>query len=232
MRDRPDSKLGSSHSSVNDCWNKIGVYGDASCKELKQNTHCRNCPIYSAAAVSLLDRDLPAGYLSEWSDHFAQSRVTKELDTHSVFIFRIGGEWLAFPTLALDEVTELRSIHSLPHQRSGITLGLANMRGELLICVSLGKMLGLEKPDSPKREQGGAVHKHLMVIGHGGHRVVFPIDEAHGIRRYHSRELKAVPATIAKAAASYTKAMLPWRNRAVGCLDDELVLHTLNRSVA
>ncbi len=38
--------------AIDDCWNRIGVRGDGSCPELKRHIHCRNCPVYSAAAAS------------------------------------------------------------------------------------------------------------------------------------------------------------------------------------
>src|ERR1700720_4207925 len=95
---------GQTHIVVNDCWNSIGVGGDGSCVELKQHVHCRNCPTYSAAALSLLDRDLPEAYQSDWADHFAQAKPPQEPDTHSAIIFRVGPEWFAFPTLLFEEI--------------------------------------------------------------------------------------------------------------------------------
>src|ERR1700674_3487561 len=133
MRERLNGEPEQTRIVVNDCWNRIGVGGDGSCVELEQHVHCRNCPIYSAAALSLLDRDLPDAYQSDWADHFAQAKPSREADTHSAIIFRIGPEWFAFPTLLFDEIAELRTIHSLPHQRSGAVLGLVNVRGELII---------------------------------------------------------------------------------------------------
>jgi hypothetical protein len=41
-----------------------------------------------------------------------------------------------------------------------------------------------------------------------------------------------VPATIARSATSFTKGLLVWRDRMVGCLDEELVIQALNRSLA
>ena len=49
-----------------DCWNRIGVYGDRSCPELSTFVHCRNCPVFAAAARSLLRPPRPEGYLAEW----------------------------------------------------------------------------------------------------------------------------------------------------------------------
>ena len=36
---------------VSDCWNKIGVNGDGTCRELVKFIHCRNCPVYSSAGT-------------------------------------------------------------------------------------------------------------------------------------------------------------------------------------
>ena len=123
---------GDRRSTINDCWNRIGVRGDGSCPELEQYAHCRNCPVYSAAALTLLDRELPAGYAGRMDRPFRRTQEARRSRIlHSAIIFRIGAEWFALPTLALDEVAELRTIHSLPHRRSGVVLGLVNVRGEL-----------------------------------------------------------------------------------------------------
>jgi len=231
MREGLSGEPGQTHIVVNDCWNRIGVGGDSSCVELKQHVHCRNCPTYSAAALSLLDRDLPDAYQSDWADHFAQAKSTQEPNTHSAIIFRIASEWFAFPTLLFDEIAELRTMHSLPHRRSGSVLGLANVRGELIICVSLGRMFGLGEGVSRKSDRSSAQGR-LVVIRHEGGRTAFPVDEVQGTHRYHSRELRSAPATVVKAAAAYTKALLPWRDKIVGCLDDQLIVQMLNKSVA
>jgi chemotaxis-related protein WspD len=219
MPDLQSGETSGTGTTINDCWNKIGVGGDASCPILQQHAHCRNCPVYSAMAVTLLDRELPTEHLTDWTDHFAQGRPAEESDTHSAMIFRIGAEWFAFPTLLFDEVAELRTVHSLPHRRNSVVLGLVNVRGELIICVSLGRMLGLVDTTSPKPDRSGSMDGRLVVIRHEGGRTAFPVDEIQTIHRYHSRELKGVPATIVKAAATYTRALLPWRGKLVGCLD-------------
>lgn len=213
---------------VHDCWNKIGVGGDASCPELRQYVHCRNCPVYSAAAKALLRRELPEGYLQDATTYFAQKISAEEDDTHSIVIFRIGSEWMALPTNAFQEVADNCPLHSLPHHRGGALLGLANVRGELLLCASLAKLLGVEE-DSPAKQ--GAASRHMLVIRHKGWRLIFPVDEVHGTHRYSRRELKKIPETLSKAQTAYTKATLTWRNLTVGCLDEELLFQALNRSM-
>jgi chemotaxis-related protein WspD len=211
------------------CWNEIGVYGNATCKELQQVVHCRNCPIYSKAGVQLLDRPLPPEYRRAWSGHFAQARKLASPAKHSALLFRISSEWLALPTPAFQEVAERRPVHSLPHRRQGIALGLVNVRGELLICVSLGHLLGLAR--GPLRETPRTTYDRLLVAKWDGHRFVFPADEVRGILRFHTAELHEPPATLAKSKLSYTKGILHWQDRTIGLLDADLLFSSLNRSL-
>src|SRR5258706_164913 len=127
---------------------------------------------------------------------------------------------------------DLRPIHSLPHRRSDVMLGLANVRGELLVCVSLGQVLGLEQPAEANREIRRGAHPRLLVIRHDNVRSACPVDEVHGVHRVRSREMKDVPTTVARATATYSKAILSWKGVSVGLLDDELLCYTLQRSVA
>ena len=224
-------------ASIVDCWSRIGVYGDGSCVELPRHVHCRNCPVYSAAAIRLLDRnetvDGPDDALANATRLFALERADARRNNQSAFLFRIGSEWLALPTDVLDEVAELRVIHSLPHRRSGVVLGLANVRGELLVCVSLAQLLGIDALVESSGARGQrAVQRRLLVARRVGSRVAFPADDVHGIERFDDSEIGPVPATVAKASASYSKAMLSWREHAVGLLDEELLFHSLYRSLA
>ncbi len=217
---------------IDACWSKVGVHGDGTCTDLQEHVHCRNCSQYMAAAAALLERDLPPNYLDEWTHHFAGEHRFDAPDTESIVVFRIGDEWLGLPTAAFSEFVDLRPVHSLPHRRNGNLLGLTNVRGELLICVSLNNVLGIEKQAQIQKRPEHAVYSRLVVIHDKDSRIVFPVDEVHGIHRYSAGELKDVPATVAKAAARYTRAMLPWNDRAIGCLDDQLLFYALNRSLA
>jgi chemotaxis-related protein WspD len=80
------------------CWNRIGVWGDATCVELNEAVHCQNCPVYAAAGRSLLDREAPSGYLSEWTHVVAGENQDRVFDTVSALVFRLQKEWLALPT--------------------------------------------------------------------------------------------------------------------------------------
>ena len=206
--------------------------GDGSCRELEKHVHCRNCSVHAAAASLLLDRDVPRAFLEESTAHFSEGRSIEERDTGSIVVFRIGDEWLGLPTAAFSEFVDMRTTHSLPHRRNGILLGLTNVRGELLVCVALGRVLGIAQETITDKRHRRAIYRRMVVIRDKDVRVVFPVDEIHGIHRFRPEELTEVPATVAKATATYTKAMLPWEDKAVGCLDDQLLFYTLNRSLA
>ena len=214
---------------VADCWNQIGVAGDGSCAQLPKVGHCRNCPVYAAAGAQLLDRVPPPDYRREWTEHFSREKNRATPGKNSVVIFRLGAEWLALPTRSFQEVAERRRVHSLPHRRHGVVLGLINVRGELLICVSLGRLLGIDRGTGA--DKSPAIHHRLVVAEWQGNVLAFPVDEIHGIHRYHAEELKPAPATVAKANASFTFGLLAWQDQMVGCLDAELVFATLNRSL-
>ena len=217
---------------INDCWNKIGVWGNADCPELKKHIHCRNCPTYSTAATHLLNGMPPSHYLDEWTNFIAQERQVKESDTHSALIFCVGSEWLALSTKVFKEVANFKMIHSLPHRRKDIVLGIVNIRGELLICVSLLQALGLEKARETGRDKSHVTRHRLLVINDEGKRLAFPVDEVGGIHHFSPKEVKEVPSTIARATAVHTTGVLSWQNRSVGCLDAQLLFYTLNKGLS
>jgi chemotaxis-related protein WspD len=227
------------------CWRRIGVGGDASCPELPGHVHCRNCPSHSSAASALLSRAPPDDYLAEWTGHVARGRTLSGVSLGapregegeaaaplSLMIFRVAGEWLALPTRVLEEVTEPSPLHTLPHRRSGVVLGVTNIHGALLICVSLAMLLGLAPEAAPRQNRPGAAKRRMLVIGRDSGRFVFPADEVHGIHRCGPGALRPAPATVARAAGGYTREVLPWQGRMVGCLEPDLLLDSLNRNVA
>jgi len=214
---------------IDACWNSIGVYGDSSCGELPKFVHCRNCPVHSKAGVQLLDRALPAGYRQNWTAHYAQDKMRAKTARISVLLFRLSTEWLALPTHAFQEVAERRLIHSLPHRRQAIVLGLANVRGELVICVSLGRAVGVE--NTATRPNLRTIYDRLLVARWDGQRIAFPVDEVHGIHRFEQQHLKPPPATVSKSPQTYSRGVFQWQQHAVGFLDAELLFSSLNRSL-
>jgi chemotaxis-related protein WspD len=217
-------------AQVYDCWSTIGVTGNGTCRELQKFVHCRNCPVYSAAGIQLLDRPMPTEYRRERTGHYAERKKVTQPAKISVLVFRLGPEWLALPTSAFQEVAERRSMHSLPHRGGSIVLGLVNVRGELLICVSLARLLGLVAEAT--RGKSLTIFDRLLVINWDGKRITFPVNEVHGVQRFNREEIKEPPATITKSTLTYTRGIFVWRERSIGFLDPDPLFSTLNRNLS
>jgi chemotaxis-related protein WspD len=224
---------------LDDCWRRIGVHGDRSCPELARHIHCRNCPAYAAAGRRVLDTPMPAQYREEWAGQLAQPITRPERHTGSAIVFRVGVEWFGIATELCSGILPERGIHSLPHRQGGAVLGLANVEGTLVLCISLAAILGLAPEAGPgaglpdpraaasasARTPGGAARLLVMTSPEG--RLAMPIQEAHGVCRFRERDLHAVPATLAKCQANHTRAVLPFPDRAVGLLDTESLFRSL-----
>jgi len=230
MTERPDAPRRLDRV-LDDCWNRIGVRGDGSCPELRRYVHCYNCPVFSAGAAQMLDADAPGSYFADRTAHFAESAPADESATRSVVIFRVASEWLALSTSVVVEVATLQAIHSLPHRPNGVVLGLASVRGELVVCVSLGRVVGADAIGAVKAAPGATAFRRMLVLRRDALRVACPVDAVHGIHRFRPSELTDVPSTVAKATVTYSTAVLPWQGHSVGTLDDELLFYTLRRSL-
>ncbi|MBU6961150.1 chemotaxis protein CheW [Pseudomonas sp. CVAP len=211
--------------AIDDCWNRIGIHGDKSCPLLIEHVHCRNCAVYSAAATRLLDR-----YALQQDDR-AQVSTAVEADvvTRSLLMFRLGEEWLALATRSLVEVAPMQAIHSLPHQRSRALLGVANVRGALVACLSLVELLGLEATTGVA--SGVRIMPRMLIIAAHGGPVVVPVDEVDGIHAIDERILDAASRSGEQASAKYTRGVLQFRGRSLRWLDEEQLLSAVTRSL-
>ncbi|WP_136477866.1 chemotaxis protein CheW [Pseudomonas sp. DG56-2] len=207
-------------SAIDDCWNRIGVRGDKSCPLLVEHIHCRNCDVYASAATRLLDR------YSLSQDAHQQVQVQERRATRSMLLFRLGEEWLALATRCLVEVAPLQPVHSLPHQRSRVLQGVANVRGALVPCLSLADLLGLEV--QAEVNASGRIMPRMLILAAAGGSVVVRVDEVDGI---HGIDPELVHHEHSEAAR-FTAAVLQWRERSVRVLDEEQVLSAVNRSLS
>lgn len=214
-----------------DCWQQIGVWGNGSCAELAAHLHCRNCPTYAAAAMRLLDARPPADYRREWTMHLAERAEATAAGT-PVLVFRIGDEWLALAIAVMEEVGETRPIHSLPHRRGSVLLGVVNVRGELLACVSVGRLLGVEKGRGAGELLPAKSAGRMLVVSHGGERFAFPVTEVRGVQHLGlpDEPVPGGPDDQVMGAAGRSRVL--WRGRSVCCLDEEKLFAALNRSLA
>jgi chemotaxis-related protein WspD len=228
-RREPKAADGHGPAEIVDCWKTIGNEGDGTCPDLQSIVHCRNCAAYAGAGARLLDRPMPADYRRERTEHFAARRRTAG-GRISALAFRIGTAWLCLATTVLQEVAECRAIHSIPHRRNRSILGLVNVRGELLLCVSVGWLLGLVPGDGIREPRGNS--RRLLVVAWEGKRLAFPADEVHGIIRFQREQVSDPPSTVGKGSRTFTQGMLSWEGRTIAILNAGLLLSTLNQSLS
>jgi len=213
--------------AIDDCWNRIGIHGDRSCPLLAEHIHCRNCSVYSSAATRLLDR---YALTQEHRTQVQGGEQASEITTRSILVFRLGEEWLGLPTRCLVEVATLQAIHSLPHQRSRALLGVANVRGALVACLSLVELLGLD--NTLVAVQSTRVMPRMLIVAAQGGPVVVPVDEVDGIHAIDQRELDAASTSGEHATARFTRGVLQWKSRSLRLLDEEQLLSAVNRSLS
>lgn len=222
------SSLGGELPSVDDCWNRIGVRGDRSCPKLAEYIHCRNCPVHAAAAISLLDRYALNSETADLAPLASPEPAVEAGSPH--LIFRLGEEWLGLPTRALAEVAPACVVHSLPHQRSPALLGVANVRGTLVACISLAELLGLDTRTAAR--DGARIVPRMLILAAVGGPIISPVDEVDGI---HELDEKAVVEASSQSHAAndrFTRGVMQWRRRSIRLLDQEALLDAATRSLA
>lgn len=220
---------------MEECWRKIGVAGDRSCPELETFIHCRNCPVLAAAARTFFDRSAPAGYLDSWQAILEEPEAVAESDTTSVLVFRLGREWLALPTDVLVEVTPLRPLHRVPHRTGTILEGIVNIRGQLQLCASLNRLLGLEAAAVEAAESGERAAARLLVVERlsptGVDRWTLPVDEVAGVHRVLRTALRDVPSTVSHAGSRHAVALFAFQERSVSLLDEQRIFDGLRAGI-
>jgi chemotaxis-related protein WspD len=223
---------------MEECWRRIGVAGDRSCPELETFIHCRNCPVLAEAARTFFDRPPPPGYLESWTEILAAPEAPVDTEATSVLLFRLGREWLSLPATSLVEVTTPRPLHRVPHRTSGVLEGLVNIRGQLQLCVSLHRLLGIERSTaSPSTAEVGATTPAARMLvfertgAPSGDRWVFGADEVAGVQRVVKSAVRSVPSTVSQSGGRYCQALFDWQEQAVGLLDEARLLDGLRDAI-
>ena len=216
-------------NTAESCWNSIGVWaaGSTRCLKLAEMTHCRNCPVFIDAGSDLLNREIPPGYMDEWTELLGQKKEEQNADNISIIIFRIGHEFLALRSAIFREIITPRSIHQIPHRSDDVLMGLTNVHGELQLCFSLKALIS--NNDSEQTDDSSA---KMLVIQSSGECWVFPVDQVLGVFRCNEGDEQNVPVTVSKASGTFTKKVIIYDQREVGLLDDELLIYMLQRRIS
>jgi chemotaxis-related protein WspD len=198
------------------------VWGDRSCDELPGVVHCQNCPVFASAGRRLLDRPAPPGYLEAWHERVLTPMPAPAAGERVLVVFRIGAEWLALPASCVREIVDPRPVHRVPHRTSDALLGLVNVGGELRVCLALGAIIGAA-PAANAASTVAHAWARMLVIEHGRHAWVFPVDEVRGIQRVAGDALGRPPVTIERGSPCWVEGVFAHDEDRVGLLDHELV---------
>ncbi|HEY3276607.1 MAG TPA: chemotaxis protein CheW [Syntrophorhabdaceae bacterium] len=212
------------------CWREIGISGDLSCPKLVDIIHCRNCEEYNRAGRRLFDREIPEGFLDEWTKNIAGIKGADIEETLSVIVFRVNSEWLALKTVCLEEAAAIRPVHHVPLRTNNIFKGVVNVNGELLLCMSVADLLdyAIEGQAGQPAER---VFQRMLVVRIESERYVFPVDEVLGIYRVCLSAMGEPPATMAKSPTSLIKGIFNLEERRIGLVDEDGLRRTLKRSL-
>jgi len=107
--------------------------------------------------------------------------------------------------------------------------GIANINGELLLCLSLADLLELTR--EAEQHEPPVVYERMLVVGREGQRFVFPVEQILGVHRVASDDLGEVPATLSRSARSLTRGIFLQGGRPVGLLDEERLFPAMTRSL-
>lgn len=218
---------------IDDCWNHIGVWGSEQprCDKLSKHIHCRNCEVYAEAGRKILERRLPEEYESAWANIYAKEKTQEVAGTESVTIFRLGSEWMALSTQIIREILEIQPTHSIPHRQNPILRGLVNLNGQLRICVSLGRLLDIQKAEEISHSSSARVYNRMLNIGDNANDFVFIVSEVKDTYRIDPSMLKPAPATLSKAKGTFTQGIIKWEGHDVALLDYELLFYSLGNNL-
>ena len=214
----------------NSCWNEIGVWGNNSCTELRKNYHCRNCQVFINSGKELFEKSTPAGYLNEWTEIIAKEKIEDEKNDSSCLIFRLGSEWFGVDSTFVAEVTEPSQIHSLPHQKSIILIGIVNVRGEIKLAVELNSLLGVESSEVILNKNNKIYLRHI-VIKRNKESWVIPVDEIFGVTKFNEKKITSLPATAKSAKTNYLKGFLKTGNIEAGIITSDVLFEAISKQV-
>lgn len=184
---------------------------------------------HGSSADQLLRRRAPEGYLQEWEVFLGSPKEAPATASMSAtVIFKICNEFLAISTAVVGQVTELKPIHHVPHQRGKIVRGCVNINGQLRMFVSMTSLLEIS---SDEKVLDNSQQHSMMVIENESDVWAFAVTEVCGVHHFDMSQLNNVPVNVAKSTANYLKGVFYWNEQSVGYLDDELLFFSLRKCV-
>lgn len=184
----------------------------------------------SDASASLLQRPLPDDYRAQQTTQLTIPQHRSEASgAFSALIFRLAQEWFALPAGLCHQVLLPVTAHTLPHRSNATLLGVVNVRGQMLLKVSLSNLLGL----SASQTNNAHIYPRMVVIEKTtqtgeSDRWVFDVDELDGIHTVARNQIEP-PAAGVKSAIACTQNLFVWQEKRVNLLDDHRLFEALRQ---
>lgn len=124
----------------------------------------------------------------------------------SVLAFRAGGEILAIRAVDAARVVPCSAIHRVPHRRNPVFRGIANHDGELLLCMSIERAMGLA--DAPSAGADAPAPTAMVVMEAARERWAFPVERVIGVTDVDQSSLRPPPLTVSAARSGCASALL------------------------
>lgn len=176
------------------------------------------------AILRLLDRPVLSADLDAGAS--LAGRPVEQGSTRSVrvLLFRIGHEIAALPIRHLRRATLAARPIPIPHRGGGVLRGLCNIRGELVLCADLHRLLGLPACESITPTDKSPDSRRMVVIGPPDNAWAFEVDTLFGVESVDPAAFREPPLTVEYALADYTSGVTEVGDRCVTILDAERVL--------
>jgi chemotaxis-related protein WspD len=208
------------------CWREIGVYGNRSCRRLKEFVHCRNCPVFTAAARESLARanvesedDTSVQWVPKLLDRRAQTRK-------SVLLFKLGEEWLGLDSQVISEVSDNQQARRIAHRATGLIEGMVNIRGELRLCLSLLGVLTVEATTPLSGERA-----RLVMVRDDSSIWVFRAAHVKGVIGYAPTQLSPPPARLGEVLKQHVEGILRVEDLTVSVLNNQALFNSFKQAV-
>jgi len=203
----------SNYTNVDNCWEKIGIFGDNTCGTLQNVEHCYYCEVFKQAGRKIFNKETPQEFIKEWTEIYSKAKNKEDTEKIALVIFRISEEWFAIEAKLFIEALTNRIIHPIPERTNKYFYGILNFNGELLLCIAINNILGIEFLDKDYN------FGRYLLINLDDSRYCFPVDEFLPVKSISIKELKEVPFNTKKYTNSVTTHIFSINNTKVSFIN-------------
>ena len=213
---------------LNYCWRKIGVYaGDHSCTRLREVVHCRNCDVFSAAARSVMLREI-----DQVDEVFAPVTEVANI-VRSALLLRIGGVRIGLAVARVIEIAADAPLRRVPHRTGRAVAGLTNVRGQLHLTLVPEYLFGLEMSATAAQTEP---EKHarpriVLLTATVGAPVALRADNVIGVHGFTRAALGPVPESLPAPLAECANAVAVFEGKHFLLLDEVKFAEVLSEAI-